>query len=72
MLSRKIEAVLNDFYDKKEKKALLITGARQVGKTFSIREFGRSSRMYGFDYDNKISGGRRILSIYFKRFPAWS
>jgi len=41
MLIRKIEKELNAFYDKKEKKALLITGARQVGKTYSIREFGK-------------------------------
>jgi len=41
MIARKIEKVLDDFYDKKEKKALLITGARQIGKTFSIREFGK-------------------------------
>ena len=41
MLSRKIEKYLDEFYDKKEKKALLITGARQVGKTYSIREFGK-------------------------------
>ena len=41
MLARKIEKFLDEFYDKKEKKALLITGARQVGKTFSIREFGK-------------------------------
>lgn len=41
MITRKIEKRLNDFYEKKEKKALLITGARQIGKTFSIREFGK-------------------------------
>lgn len=41
MIARKIEKVLDEFYDRKEKKALLITGARQTGKTFSIREFGK-------------------------------
>lgn len=41
MIGRKIKKRLQQFYDSKEKKALLITGARQVGKTFSIREFGK-------------------------------
>lgn len=41
MIERKIYKRLQQFYDSKEKKALLITGARQVGKTFSIREFGK-------------------------------
>lgn len=40
-IGRKIKKRLQQFYDSKEKKALLITGARQVGKTFSIREFGK-------------------------------
>lgn len=44
MISRKVEANLKHFHESGEKKALLITGARQVGKTFIIREFGR--RMY--------------------------
>ena len=41
MIKRKIEKELQRFHDSKEKKALLITGARQVGKTFIIREFGK-------------------------------
>ena len=41
MIARKIEKILEEFYEKEEKKALLITGARQIGKTFSIREFGK-------------------------------
>lgn len=41
MISRKIEKDLQRFYDSKNSKALLITGARQVGKTFIIREFGK-------------------------------
>lgn len=39
MLKRKIFKYLADFF-KKEKKALLLTGARQVGKTFAIRKIG--------------------------------
>ena len=41
MISRKIEQDLQRFYESKNSKALLITGARQVGKTFIIREFGK-------------------------------
>ena len=40
-LSRKVEQRLERF--RQEDKALLITGARQVGKTFIIREFGKQA-----------------------------
>ena len=42
MLNRKINEELERFYADPSGKALLLTGARQVGKTFSVREFGRS------------------------------
>lgn len=42
MLQRKIERELELFLHDEKKKALLITGARQVGKTYSIRDFGRN------------------------------
>jgi hypothetical protein len=41
MLKRKIDKYLKDYYQKSGN-ALLITGARQVGKTYSIREFGKT------------------------------
>ena len=41
MIRRKIEDRIREFY-KNDKKALLITGARQVGKTFIIREVGKA------------------------------
>ena len=41
MLKRKIERVFDRFLSDSRKSALLITGARQVGKTFSVRKFGR-------------------------------
>ncbi len=41
MLNRNIEQVLEHFRITHERKALLVTGARQVGKTFIIRELGR-------------------------------
>ena len=40
MIRRKIDTFLDHFFQS-HNKALLITGARQTGKTFSIREFAR-------------------------------
>lgn len=57
MISRKIEKELQRFHDTHEKKALLITGARQVGKTFIIREFGKQYESFveiNF-YENKAA-----------------
>ena len=42
MLTRKIAQKLDLFYRSDSQKALLVTGARQVGKTYSIREFGKT------------------------------
>ena len=39
MLKHKIDNRIQDFY-KTTNKALLVTGARQIGKTYSIRQFG--------------------------------
>ena len=41
MIKRKIDRCLEEYYAS-TKKALLITGARQTGKTYSIRHFGKS------------------------------
>ena len=41
MLKRKIDEYIRRFYATTNK-ALLVTGARQTGKTFSIREFGKT------------------------------
>ena len=57
MIARKIEKELQRFHDAHEKKALLITGARQVGKTFIIREFGKQYESFveiNF-YENKAA-----------------
>ena len=43
MLVRKVEEKLMNWYSRDKKLALLITGARQIGKTFSIRSFGRAN-----------------------------
>jgi predicted AAA+ superfamily ATPase len=45
MLKRKIDNYLSDYY-RKPGNALLITGARQVGKTYSIREFGKTFKSF--------------------------
>ena len=42
MIERKIEKRIRDFLER-EKKALLVTGARQVGKTYSIRKVGKEN-----------------------------
>ena len=45
MLKRKIDSYIRNFYET-SRNALLITGARQTGKTFSIREFGKSFKSF--------------------------
>ena len=45
MIKRKINRFISDYY-KNNRNALLITGARQIGKTFSIREFGKSFKAF--------------------------
>ncbi|MBM6881579.1 AAA family ATPase [Bacteroides caecigallinarum] len=45
MLKRKIDTYLTDYYAT-NCNALLITGARQIGKTYSIREFGRTFKSF--------------------------
>lgn len=45
MLKRKIDSYIRNYYATTHN-ALLITGARQIGKTFSIREFGKSFKSF--------------------------
>lgn len=45
MLERKISRYIIDYYES-TRNALLITGARQTGKTFSIREFGKTFKAF--------------------------
>lgn len=45
MLKRKIDTYLTNYYTT-NRNALLITGARQIGKTYSIREFGRTFKSF--------------------------
>ena len=41
MINRKVSLYLDEFYTKRTTPALLVTGARQTGKSYAIREFGR-------------------------------
>lgn len=45
MLKRKIDNYICNYY-KTSRNALLVTGARQIGKTFSIRQFGKSFKSF--------------------------
>ncbi len=48
MLFRKFSATLESWYNQDKKHALLIQGARQIGKTTIIREFGK--KFYGNNF----------------------
>ncbi|MCD8293740.1 MAG: ATP-binding protein [Clostridia bacterium] len=54
---RKFMKVLEEWHEDKDRKALLVNGARQVGKTTLIREFGR--KYYGNNF----------VEINFKKHP---
>ncbi len=45
MLTRKIDEYIRNYY-RTNRNALLVTGARQIGKTFSIREFGKTFKSF--------------------------
>lgn len=45
MIKRKIDSYIRNFYETTTN-ALLVIGARQIGKTFSIREFGKSFKSF--------------------------
>ncbi len=56
-MRRKVTAIIESWHDSCPDKVLMIRGSRQVGKTYSVREFGR--RVYG----------DRFLEINFKDNP---
>lgn len=57
MLQRKITEKLAEWKTRQNKKSLVVLGARQVGKTFAIREFGRQNY-------------REVLEVNFKELPS--
>ena len=58
MLERMIEAELAQWKARPGKMCLLLGGARQVGKTYSVRRFGREN------YDN-------VIELNFEKNPAY-
>ena len=63
MINRKINKYLVDYFEK-SKNALLLTGARQVGKTFSIRQFGLSHYecFLELNFADNLSAAKAIAS----------
>ncbi len=57
MLERKISKQLSDWADRKDKKCLVVQGARQVGKTFAIERFAEER------YEE-------VMEINFKQMPS--
>ena len=58
MIRRRIEQELDDFWTRNAKEALLVSGARQVGKTFIVREFARRRfKPPGSDHGRALRGG---------------
>lgn len=58
VLKRKIVRELEAWHNAHDGKAMFITGARQIGKSFSIREFGRAAYKTFVEinlYDNKAA-----------------
>ena len=45
MIKRKIDDYIRNYYEN-NRNALLITGARQIGKTYSIRQFGKTFKSF--------------------------
>lgn len=45
MIRRKVDKYIRHYYET-TRNALLVTGARQIGKTFSIRQFGRTFKSF--------------------------
>lgn len=45
MLKRKIDSYIRNYYAT-SRNALLVIGARQTGKTYSIREFGKTFKSF--------------------------
>lgn len=80
MLKRKIDNYIRHYYGT-TRNALLVTGARQIGKTYSIREFGKTFKSFieinfiefpeavVFNNDNlKVSGKIIYAPVYMVMF----
>ena len=78
MLKRKIDVEFDSFLQSSKKEALLITGARQVGKTFSIRQFGNRAFRAFVEINfierpdaKALFDGTRGTKDFFTRFSAF-
>jgi len=63
---RKIDPVLRSWAEENDRKPLLLRGARQVGKSSTVRNFGKSFRNYvevNFDEDKDVH-------VFFERFSS--
>lgn len=73
MFFRKIEKTLNDYYKNEESPILIVTGARQIGKSFIIRETAKKSFEHyveinlqdDFDGDRVFSEIKNVRDFYF-------
>ena len=82
MIDRKIDAYFDRFF-KRTKKAVLVTGARQIGKTYSIRAAARRNFDYfvevnfitspeavGITQVPRESGHEELIIAYLQKFAA--
>ncbi len=73
MFYRKIESKLNEYYKNKDDQILIVTGARQIGKSYIIRETAKKSFKYyieinlqdDFDGEKLFSQIKTIKDFYF-------
>lgn len=73
MFYRKIESTLKEYYESKDENILIITGARQIGKSFIIRETARKyftnyveiNLQDDFDGEKIFSQIKTIKDFYF-------
>jgi len=67
-MKRAIDQILKQWKDSRVRQPLLIRGARQVGKTYSVTEFGRTA------FENTVSVNfeeQPELSRCFSAFAMW-
>ncbi len=68
MLKRKIDHYIKRYYET-TRNALLVTGARQISKTYSIREFGKSFKSFVeinfIDNPEAVEVSPRFRGVYF-------
>ncbi len=65
MMYRKVMAFLEEWKEKEHRKPLILQGARQVGKTYSVLEFGRTHyehvAYFNFETNPKLGETSRRL-----------